>query len=34
MNMMMNSMMGRIRETGMGYGLGQLGQQVWFNLLM
>jgi hypothetical protein len=32
--MMMNSMMGRIRATGMGCGSGQLGQQVWFNVLM
>jgi hypothetical protein len=29
-----NSMMGRIRATGMGCGLGQLGQRVWFNVLM
>ncbi len=25
---------GRIRATGMGCGLGQLGQHVWFNILM
>jgi hypothetical protein len=30
----MNSMMGRIWATGMGCGLGQLGQRVWFNVLM
>jgi hypothetical protein len=32
--MMMTLMMGKIRATGMGWGWGQLGQRVWFNVLM